>query len=242
MSGYYDHVLICGYESGAEMLLQALLEEIDPELKPLVVFAEGERPHDLPAQFVWVEGDPTKESELGKVRITHASAAILVGSRHSRPHHADAKTILTAFTIRSYLRANKHAESRQRPVYVVAEILDSENVDHAYASGADEVIETRRLGFSLLSHAVTNPGTAALMSEVASTGAHSIFIGGPPEGYEAGKSFVELSHELKVKEGVLLIGVRDPETGEDWLNPPESLEIKPGARLLYLSETACLPR
>ena len=241
MSGYYDHVLICGYEPGAEMLLQALLAEIDPEVKPLVVFAEGERPHDLPPEFVWVEGDPTKESELDKARISHASAAILVGSRHSLPHHADAKTILTAFTIRAYLRGSKDSARRQRPVYVVAEILDSENVEHAYAAGADEVIETRRLGFSLLSHAVTMPGTAALMSEVAATGAHSIFVGLPPESYEGDMSFGELGRTLKAEEGVLLIGLRVPASGDDWLNPPADHRVEKGTRLLYLAETACLP-
>lgn len=46
------------------------------------------------------------------------------------------------------------------PLYVVAEILDTENVAHAISAGADEVIETTRLGFSLLAHAVAEPGTA----------------------------------------------------------------------------------
>jgi Trk K+ transport system NAD-binding subunit len=157
------------------------------------------------------------------------------------PHHADAKTILTVFTIRAHLEGSRHAATRKRPVYVVAEILDSENVEHAYTAGADEVIETRRLGFSLLSHAVTMPGTAALMSAVASTGAHSIFIGEAPDGYSEEMTFGELARMLKAEEGVLLIGVREPDSGDDWLNPPDDHVVEKGTRLLYLAESACLP-
>lgn len=100
-----------------------------------------------------MQGDPTKESELNKVRIDRAAALVVAGARHVSPQQADAITLLTLFTIRSYLKAQRSAKRRFHPVYVVAEILDSENVDHARTAGADEVIETRRLGFSLLAHA-----------------------------------------------------------------------------------------
>ena len=113
---------------------------------------------EVPHQFTWVSGDPTKESELDKVRLDHASAAIIVGSRDMIPQQADAITILTAFTIRRYLRQKDSHGHRVRPLYIVAEVLDAENVDHARTAGADEVIETNRLGFSLLAHAIVMPG------------------------------------------------------------------------------------
>ena len=241
MSGYYDHVVICGYEAGADMFLKALLQEFDPETRPLVVFAEGDRPGELPPSFVWVSGDPTKESELDKVRISQASAAILVGSRQILPQDADARTILTAFTIRAFLNHREDTRPRKRPVYVVAEILDEENVAHAYAAGADEVIETRRLGFSLLTHAVTQPGTAALMSEVATTGAHSLFVGSLPARLGEGTSFAQAAHELKQKEGILVIGVREVDSKSDLLNPPDTLALAADVQLIYLAESAVLP-
>ncbi len=240
MSGYIDHVVLCGYEPGAEMLLQAILNEIDPEAKPLVVFAEGERPADLPPEFVWVNGDPTKESELEKVRLSHAAAVIVVGSRHVLPQSADAKTLLTAFTIRSHMKHRARTETRHRPLYMVAEILDSENVEHAYAAGADEVIETRKLGFSLLAHAVTMPGTAAVMNAVATSGAHSLFVGALPEDDWAGVSFGELAQRLKEEKNVLAIGVRDGRQ-RDRINPPNDLEIGAGYQVIYLAQRASLP-
>ncbi len=240
MSGYINHVVLCGYEPGAEMLLQAILIEIDSEARPLVVFAEGERPADLPPDFVWVSGDPTKESELDKVRMSHSAAAILVGSRHVLPQTADAKTVLTAFTIRSYMKHRAMTETRHRPIYVVAEILDSENVEHAYSAGADEVIETRRLGFSLLAHAVTMPGTAALMSEMAASGAHSLFVGALPEGDWSGVTFDELAGRLKRERNLLVIGVRD-DRQRDRLNPPDDLQVDAGWQVIYLARKAELP-
>lgn len=241
MSGYINHVVLCGYEPGAEMLLQAILTEIDAEARPLVVFADGERPADLPPEFVWASGDPTKESELDKVRMSHAAAAILVGSRHVLPQSADAKTVLTAFTIRSYMRHRAKTEIRKQPLYVVAEILDSENVEHAYAAGADEVIETRRLGFSLLAHAVTMPGTAALMSTVAASGAHSLFVGALTEDDLAeSASFGELTRRFKRDKDILVVGVRDARQ-EDQLNPPTGFRVTPDCQLIYLAKTAVLP-
>src|SRR5690606_24860267 len=128
-------------------------------------FGPGERPDEVPAAFTWIRGDPTKESELDKVRLAYARAAILIGSRGLQPAQADAATILTAFTMRRYLRS--HPSSRARPMYLVAEILEDENVEHAQTAGCNEVIETNRLGFSLLAHCIREPGAARIMSGVA---------------------------------------------------------------------------
>lgn len=238
MSGYIDHVVLCGYDPGAGLLLKSIATEIDLERTPVVVFSEGERPADLPPEFVWVDGDPTKESELDKVRMTHAAAVVVAGSRATRPQAADATTILTAFTIRSYLDRSETAARRERPVYVVAEILDEENVEHALTAGADEVIETRRLGFSLLARAVVMPGTAAIMSRVASSGAHSLFVAHYENG--DGGRFGEIAARVKQRSGALVIGVRDPRTGEDTLNPPDDYEVGDGVELIYLAESPVL--
>ena len=238
MGGYADHVVVCGYDEGARMLLDALLRELDLSSTPVVVFSEGERPADLPPDFHWVNGDPTKESELDKVRMTHARAALLVGLRGVRPQEADASTILTAFTIRSYM--SSRAAHRSRPLYIAAEILDSENVGHAHAAGADEVIETTRLGFSLLAHALVMPGTAEVMSHVATRGAHGVFVGNPPAGLDLPAPFAEVIERVKERTGALVIGIRDGETGEDEINPAADRPIDASAELLYLAQRPVL--
>ncbi len=238
MSAYVNHLVIAGYDPGARMLLDAVLEDHPGgDDNALVVFGDGDRPRDLPADFIWVRGDPTKESELDKVKLSHAQAVLLVGARTMLPQHADANTILMAFTIRGYMKKQRSSRRRARPLYIAAEILDAENVSHALAAGCDEVIETTRLGFSLLAHAVCQPGTAAIMGKVAAAGAHSLYVGRTPSGVEG--DFAAVSTLVKQKTGALVIGVRHQD-GTDTLNPPDAAAVSNDTLLIYLAEAPVL--
>ena len=241
MSSYVNHIVLCGYEDGAQMLLDTLLEEVDPQTTKVVIMADRERPQDVPSEFVWVQGDPSKESELDKVRMSHASAVVIAGARSTAPQQADAQTILIAFTIRSYMEGRRSKEQRKKPLYVVTEILDSENVAHARAAGADEVVETRRVGFSLLAHALTNPGTADAMSRVAVSGENNIYVGCVPEEVRTPVRFAELAAAIKDSHDCLVLGVHDPESDADRINPPSDLMVDEGTRLIYVAERPVLP-
>lgn len=238
MSNSTGHIVICGYHRGAEQLLSVVEREVGASEVDLVVFAEGDRPRDLPPRFAWVSGDPTRESQLPKVRMSHAAAAIVIGSRAETPQNADAHTLLILFTIRRYLRTQEETKNRKSPLYIAAEVLDHENVEHARTAGADEVIETRRLGFSLLAHAVTQPGTGNVMSAVASAGAHSLYVGRVPAGVSLPASFGDVSQAVRDRHGVLVLGVRGE--GQDRVNPPDDEVVPAGARVLYLAESALL--
>ncbi len=242
MSAYVNHLVVAGYDPAARMLLDALLVELPAEQvedHAVVVFAPGDRPPDLPTDFTWMSGDPTKESELDKVKLSHARALIIVGSRALLPQQADANTILTAFTVRAYLRKQATTRRRIRPLYVAAEILDAENVEHAVAAGCDEVIETTRLGFSLLAHAIQQPGTARILSLIASAGRSSLYVGARPDG--VGGTFGEVRRQVKERAGALVIGIRDG-GGVDRLNPPDDAPVPADAQLIYLAEEAVLAK
>lgn len=242
VSDYSGHIVVCGYDAGARVLLDSLRQEFNPSQAALVLFSEGIRPEDIPPDFLWVNGDPTKESELDKVRLTHARAAILVARRDILPQQADAVTILTAFTIRSYLLDRQQSHPRREPLYVAAEILESENVGHAMSAGANEVIETTRLGFSLLSHAVAMPGTASIMSQVATIGAHSIFVAPLPTDIQVPASFGDVVQHVKRSSGALVIGLRDANTGDHVVNPADMTEIGRDSQLIYLAERPVLQK
>ena len=241
MSDYVNHIVVCGYDQTSHLLVEALRQNREISERRVVFFDDHERPRDLPPDFLWVEGDPTKESELDKVRLTHAAAVIISGARDVSPQVADATTILTTFTIRSYLKNwHERMAERRRPLYVTAEILDSENVDHARKAGADEVIETRRIGYSMIAHSVAYHGTATTMSRVLLSGAHSVYIGQVPGQAEKPVELGDLLLEMQLtKRGGLVIGVRTPE-GEDVINPPKSIVLEPGSLLIYLAQAPLL--
>jgi len=240
MSTYIDHIVICGFDAGSRMLLDAIAQEVDPDLTSVLVFADGNQPLDFPPDVTWIRGDPSKESELGKVRLDHARAVIIVGSRAVSPQHADASTILTAFTIRSWMKRQIPTQHRKQPLYVVAEILDSENVAHARTAGADEVIETTRLGFSLVAHAVTMPGTAAVLGSVAVAGAHNLYVGPPPLDLDLPCSFADTTRHVKHELGAMVIGLHDADG--DRVNPPSDAMVGPDQQLIYLAEKPVLDR
>jgi voltage-gated potassium channel len=236
MSNTVGHVIVLGFDAGSRRLLDALIQEYGDNAK-LVVMAEEARPADLAHGIEWVQGDPKKESEMEKVRLGHAGGAVVVGRRSVSPQQADAETLLTLFTIRGYL--HRHPVSRRQPLYVVAEILEAENVEHARAAGADEVIETTRLGFSLLAHAVAVPGTSVVMSRVASAGAQNLYVGQCPAEYRPDCTFGEVFHGMRSRGDMLILGLRDPKTGEDHLNPPDHVPVG-GRQIVYLAEKPLL--
>lgn len=241
MSEYVNHIVVCGYDQTTHMMLDALSAELDLDEKRVVLFDNHERPRDVPPEFLWVRGDPTKESELDKVRLTHAAAVIVPGERDTSPQAADARSILITFTIRSHLdRQPVHVRRRRFPLYVVVEILDSENVDHARTAGADEVLETRKIGYAMIAHAVGYHGTATAMSRVLLSGAHNVYVGVLPAGRTEPVAFGELLVEMQLsKRGGLVVGLRTPD-GDEVINPPKDYMLQPDAQLLYLAEQPLL--
>ena len=235
MSPTMNHIVICGYDAGARILLDTLTKEIDPEKTKLIIFAEGDRHNNIPPEYDWIEGTPTKESSLDKVRLAYAKACIIVGKRSLLPQAADAETILTIFTIRSYLEKHPSNKKRKKPLYISSEILDSENVEHAYTAGANEVIETNHMGFSMISHSITNQGSAKVMSMIAQIGDYNLYIAKPKISVEYPITFGELQHFLKTEYNKVLLGIRKADEANAIFNPPDSFIVTDEDFLVYLA-------
>ncbi len=232
MRGTVDHVVVCGYTAGARRLLNALTSELGDGCD-VVVFAPSTRPHTLPPEVSWVEGDPTKESELDKARLAQARAVVLVGGRDSAPEQADAVTILTAFTLRRWLKTHPDTRRRKKPLYIVAEILDEENVEHALTAGVNEVIETNYLGFSLLGHALVERGTGRILSSLGVRGEQDLFVWKTPEGL-GGQTFAAVAAGMRESMDCLVIGYQVD--GVDHVNPPDDAQVPLGSRLVVIAE------
>ena len=235
MGDYVDHIVVCGYEQGDAVLIDTLRDELEIGKTRIVFFGDSVRPKDLPPDYLWVSGEPTKESELPKVRITRCSTVIIVGERTHKPQNADARSILTAFTIRSFMRKHRASAQRRKPIYIVAEILDPENVEHAKAAGVDEVIQTRHIGYSMLVHSISYPGTADAASRVVFASDQNLYVGGVPPDIALPAAFEEVSNQVRERTGAMVIGLLDPTTNEESINPNSLRSVQPTDRLLYIA-------
>ncbi len=235
MSGTMKHLVICGYSPGARLLLTTLEEEFDFNTITPVIFAPYERPPDIPLEYDWIQGDPTKEYELDKVRLVYAEACIVVADQHNNPQNADARTILTVFTLRSYLSKHPVAQNREHPLTIAVEILEDENIDHAKAAGANEIVASTRLGYSMLSHSVMQRGSAKILNSILSAESQNLYVLDNLDGYPFPKQFDEIQLDLKRAFGILVIGVRND--GNNFINPPDDMVINQEDGIIYLGAT-----
>lgn len=235
MSSISDHVIIAGWNSEVSMMLEEMHREYGEQMPKVIVFAPRERPAELDERYVFVQGDFRKEAEFDKVRIKFAASIVVVadeGVGTEQPAVRDASTVLTVFTIRSLER--KLDVERAKPIHIVAEILDPENREHAVVAGANEVIETSRLGSSLLAHTAGNPGVSDVIASLLLASRNNVYSTHLPSKFIEGKAltFEELQDRGREELGVLVIGIIHK--GEMTLNPIGSRSIYANDHMVYI--------
>ncbi len=235
MSNTMKHLIICGYSHGSRLLLDTLAEEFNFQETQPVIIAPFNRPSDIPIEFEWIVGDPTKEQELDKTRLIYAKACLVVADQQIDPQTADARTILTVFTLRSYLSKHQNAAKRNIPLTIAVEILEDENVTHAQTAGADEVIASTRAGYSMLSHAVAQRGSAQVLNSILSAKSNNIYLIESLEKYPFPQDFSRVRMDLQNHFNVMVLGIRSD--GSDHLNPPSNTVINATDTIIYLSNT-----
>jgi hypothetical protein len=67
------------------------------------------------------------------------------------------------------------------------------------------------------------------------TGHQNLYVGRIPESLEAPLTFDNMSEQIRASTGCLVIGFRNPETGEEQVNPSGDQLVRPGMEILYLS-------
>ena len=122
---------------------------------------------------------------------------------------------------------------------IAAEILDIENIAHAKTAGADEVIASTQLGFSMLSHTVKEHGSAQVLSRIASAKDYNLYMSILPSDAPLPMQYSELATWLKKTHNILLIGLK---LGEDTaINPLDITPIQQDHHLIYLAISPTLP-
>ena len=239
MSSITDHIVIAGWNLEVPMMLEELEREYGNTMPRVIVIADRERPTSLDSKYIFVKGEPTKESELDKARVPFARTIVVVADYESGspPATRDAVTVLTVFTIRSFEKTQK--EKRQKAIHIVVEILDRENYEHAQVAGADEVIETSRLGSSLLAHTAGNPGIGMVMSELLlATGSNLYTDRIPKKMCSEEMDFGEIRKSLRGEFDVLVIGF--VHQGKLNLNPADEDRLTENDKLVYIGSRRTL--
>lgn len=125
-----DHVLVLGYGD----LTEPVVDQLSARRPFVVVSRRGQETTDLSDRDVLaVQGDPSEESLLERVRIDRASAAIVATENDAK----DAYSVLTARQSNPDLR-------------IVAAATNSENASKLERAGADVVITPSTIGGTLL--------------------------------------------------------------------------------------------
>lgn len=232
MSSTVNQVVICGWNSRGPLVTEEI-KHLLPD-KEIIVFAIGPEPANIPDGVTYLSGDPSKESELGKVRLSMAKTAIVLAPSGSTLSAADGSTALVVYTLRSYQKKLlTTGVKRTTPLYITAELMDPENYQHLKVAGADEVVHTAQIGCNLVAHASVKPGMAKVVTELVSWWGHGIDFEPLPEGFEDGHTFAAVKEEALRDRDCMIVGVIQA-NDKVRFNPKDSLKITSADRLVVI--------
>lgn len=195
------HFLVCGWNARGEHVLARLISAVDKERVSIVLLCEAEeKPVDDEAVFFY-RGSPVSERNLRRVNAAEARAVVLLAdeSRGGDPGDIDARTVLTALTVKSL-----NPDAR-----ITAEVLEPENVGHLERAGVGEILDYSLIAGSLLARSALRYGLIELVTTLSTRDAAGARIYGIPAGEEmAGKDVDEVSGEMKRQRGLVVLGIR----------------------------------
>lgn len=200
-----DHIVLCGWNHRAPLILEELGFARAAEVPAVVVVAElDELPPEVgklpigPRVFL-VRGDSTTPPVLEQARIAFAKRAIIVAdsTRPRADQDRDARTVLAALMV----------ERMNPKITTCAELLNRENEVHLRAAGVEEVITTPEAGGQQLAMAALHPGLADVVSELISAKSGATLVKEPVPDELLALTFATAMERLKRERNAVLIGL-----------------------------------
>lgn len=196
-----DHMLICGWNSYAESVLDALFamggsrdvvlvnELSEDDISVLL----ARRPDGVR----FVRGDPSSESVLARANVRAARAAIVVADASRVGVSAsDERTILVTLTLKSL----------SPELRVTVEALDAQSEPHLRRAGADDVVIGGEFKGFLLSSAAVAPGISQVVRPLLTlSGTQLRRLAVPPE--LVGRGYGEVAAALRSRDGFQAIAI-----------------------------------
>lgn len=156
------HVLICGWNTGVEIVLAQMQQDPQFREKEFVIIAERE---DLPflsavnrARVRLLKEDFTRVEVLRKANVMTAAVAVIVSdTAHGRSRQdADARTVLASLTI----------EKLNPQVHTCAELSNSMNEHHLRLGKINEVVITQDIAGRLLAQAALDSTRSRVIQQM----------------------------------------------------------------------------
>jgi len=231
-SQFRNHVIICGWNKKAEIVIQEYRVAPKTRNVQIVVIAQLESEPTfgdamLKANVHFLDDDFTKVPVLEKAGIRRATTCIILSDKRfgRTDQDADARTILAALT----------AEKLNRDVYTCAELINREYGSHLDMGHVnDYVVSEEQSGF-LLAQASLNPGLMGVFSELLTYSRGNQFYRIPIPPSWLGKSFWELFVAMKRDHDAILVAVCDP-LGSFFVNPRD-YELQAGDFAIAIAHT-----
>ena len=220
-----DHFVICGWNfNGADIVSELRADRKGRDTPIVVVASLEEKPLDEP-NLHFVKGEVNGEC-LERANMKDAKVAILLADDHMNVEARDARTILNTLTIKN-LYPN---------VYVCAELIGSENVEHGRMAKADEIIVSGELSTNLLVRGALDHGITRMITELVSNRYGNELYKIKVPAHLKGESFLTVMGNLKQAHEVLCLGVERGGDGELIANPDKDYTLDPADQLIVISD------
>lgn len=212
---FKDHIVVCGWTSDTQRILDELTSEDIKTKRKIVVLADLKRNPLEREDIKFIRGDPTRDEDLIRAGIMNANTAIISLDRNS--DNPDAKAILTALAV----------ESLNRSVYTCVELQNPENEKHLVHANVDEIVCLGRLSQNLIVHSSLKHGLSQLFSELVTHNfGHEFYKIQVPRRF-LGERFPQVVKRLIDEEGVILTAIERESVDEEG-NPKTDIIVNPG--------------
>lgn len=199
-----NHVVICGWNSKAEIIIREFRASSVGDKTPIVVIAQWDHeppilPQEIESNVFFYNDDFTRVPALEHVGIHHASRCIIMAdtSGGRTEQDADARTILAALTV----------EKLNSEVYTCAELLNRSYGSHLTMGQVNDYVVSGEYGAYLLAQAAMNRGLMDVFTELLTYQKGSQFYRIPLPERWIGTPYLDVFLELKRNENAVLVSV-----------------------------------
>lgn len=212
-----DHLIVCGWNRKAEIIIREYVNAYPDDDLPVVVVAELEggvptvRDAAARGRVQFLNDDFTKIEALEKAGVRRAARCILLAdtSKGRKERDADARTVLAALTI----------ERMNPAVYTVAEIHRREHAHHLEMGKVNDYVVSGEQSAFLLAQSAITRGVMSVFSELLTREHGNRFARCSVTKTWKGKTFMDLLVYMKKDHNALLVGVAEGE--KIVINPSE---------------------